>query len=293
MNLPYAYTAGADFCATLAPRREYARTEEDQGHFVVKTCLRYQCVCRAITTQWPEARRATPPGLPRDGHNATKQPRTRVASAVLRKFRPDMPDATKNVVGWIDGVNRGRLHGWAFHRLHPFRRLTIEIFTAVGSSFVILADRYRADLQQSGIGDGYCGFSVPVQRFPEHGPLRIATQAPYFELGVVNPGQRRVAGIARASIFRRAWHGLQIDRPLGGTHITGWAIAPAGTTRRTLRLRSGDNVLGQQRATLYRSEIAVGNCDGYHGFSFPLPVGLTRPLAIEDVGSGSVLVISS
>jgi hypothetical protein len=202
-----------------------------------------------------------------------------------------MPDTTEKVVGWIDGVNRGRLHGWVFHRPYPFRRLTVEIFTAVGCSLVVLADRYRADLQQSGLCDGYCGFSVPVQRFPEHGRIRIATRAPYFELGVVDLPQRRVANTAKAITFRRASYRMQIDRPLGHTHISGWALALTGTTRRVLRLRSGGNVLAQQRATLYRSEIAVGDCDGYHGFSFPLPTGSTQPLSLEDIESGLVFVL--
>jgi len=206
----------------------------------------------------------------------------------------DMADATKNVVGWIDGVNRGRLHGWVFHRPYPFRRLTVEIVTAAGSRLVVLADRYRADLQQSGLSDGYCGFSVPVQRFPEHGPVRIATRAPYFELGIVDPWQHPAANTAKAATFRYASYSLQIDRPLGQTHVTGWAVALTGTNRRrVLRLRSGSKVLAEQRATLYRSEMAVGDCDGYHGFSFPLPIGSRRSLALEDIESGSVFALPS
>jgi hypothetical protein len=82
-----------------------------------------------------------------------------------------------------------------------------------------------------------------------------------------------------------------MDRPLGHTHITGWAFAlPARNIRRVLRLRSGIDILAQQRATLYRPEIAGGDCDGYHGFSFPRPFGLNRPLAIEDLESGLVVV---
>jgi hypothetical protein len=203
-----------------------------------------------------------------------------------------MADAAKNIAGWIDGVNRGRLHGWVFHKYYPFRRLTVEISTASGSSFLVLADRYRADLQQSGLCDGYCGFSVPMRRFSVQGSVRIATQAPYFELGVVNPWQRPVAKTTKATTFRSASYLMQVDRPLGHSYITGWALGLGGTNpRRILRLLGGKSVVAQQRATLYRSEIAIGDCDGYHGFSLPLPAGLTRPLALQDVESGSVVVV--
>lgn len=203
-----------------------------------------------------------------------------------------MSDAIKNVVGYIDGVNRGRLHGWVFDRSDPFRRLTVEMVTDVGSRRVVLADRYRADLHQSGLCDGYCGFSVPIEHFPERASVRIATRAPCIELGITDLSQRPVTDAAKAVTFRCASYSMQIDPPLGHIHITGWAVAfPGRNLRRIIRLRSGSNVLAQQRATLYRSEIAVGDCDGYHGFSFPLPIGSTLPFALEDAASGLVFVV--
>src|SRR5688572_15794886 len=87
-----------------------------------------------------------------------------------RLSRPWEARPTNDVVGWIDGVNRGRLHGWVCHRSYPLNRMTVDIFTAAGSRLVVLADRYRADLQQSGLSDGYCGFSVPLHRLTGSGP---------------------------------------------------------------------------------------------------------------------------
>jgi len=63
------------------------------------------------------------------------------------------------------------------------------------------------------------------------------------------------------------------------------------SSRRVLRLRSAGDILAQQRATLYRAEIAAADCDGYHGFSFSLPLGSTRPLALEDVEAGLAFVL--
>jgi hypothetical protein len=142
--------------------------------------------------------------------------------------------------------------------------------------------------------DGYCGFSVPLQRLSDHGPVRLATRAPYFELGILDPWERSAANASRAGVFRYASYSLKIDRPLGQTHVTGWAITSTETTRRRLlRLRRGDKVLAQQRATLYRSELAVGHCDGYHGFSLPLPIGSKRSLVLEDIESGSLFALPS
>lgn len=200
----------------------------------------------------------------------------------------------QNVVGWIDGVSGGRLHGWVFHRACPLHRLTVDAFTAAGDHLVVLADRYRADLQQSGLSDGYCGFSVPLQRISERGPVRLATRAPYVELGIVDPWLPPSARSAKAAAFRSTSYNLQIDRPLGRAHVTGWAVDLTGTNRRrVLRLRSGSTILAQQRATLYRSELAVGHCDGFHGFSLPLPIGSRRSLALEDLESGALFALPS
>lgn len=200
-------------------------------------------------------------------------------------------DATASVVGWIDGVSRGRLHGWVFHRAHPSRRLTVEVFPTVGDRLVVLADRYRADLHQSGLCDGYCGFSVPMQRLSKSTSVRIASRAPFFDLGVADLTQCPAAQASRPATFHCSSYCMQIDRPAGPAHITGWASAlPARNVRRVLRLRSGIDVLAQQRATLYRPEIAVGDCDGYHGFSFPWPLASNRPLALEDIELGLVVV---
>ena len=202
--------------------------------------------------------------------------------------------SSKDVVGWIDGVSGGRLHGWVFHRANPLHRLKVDIFTATGDRLVVLADRYRADLQQSGLSDGYCGFSIPAQRFRDQGPVRLVTRAPRFELGVVDPWRTPPANAYRPVIFEHTSYHLQIDRPIGQTYVTGWAIALTGTNRRrALRLRSGSAVLAQQRATLYRSDLAVGDCDGFYGFSFPLPIGSRRSLGLEDIESGAIFALPS
>ncbi|MCW5733921.1 MAG: hypothetical protein KIS73_07345 [Enhydrobacter sp.] len=206
----------------------------------------------------------------------------------------DLVQTRSTVLGWIDGVSRGRLHGWVFCRADPLHRLTVDVFTAAGDRLVVLADRYRADLQQSGLSDGYCGFSIPLQRFHDRRPVRLVTRAPRFELGIVDPWRRPLANASGDAIFRHTSYSLQIDSPVSRTCVTGWAITLAGTNRRrAVRLRSGSAVLAQQRATLYRSELAVGDCDGYHGFSFPLPADSRRSLALEDIESGSRFVLSS
>ena len=220
----------------------------------------------------------------------------RILSRLRRPWAilPNVAQRTEDVIGWVDGVSRGRLQGWAFCRPYPLRRLTVDISTATGRRLVIVADRYRADLQRSGLGDGYYGFSVPLQRLCDSGRVRIATRAPYFELGIVNPWEGPPANARGGAIFRREWYSLQIDRPLGPAYVTGWAIScPSTNYRRVLRLRQGGKVLAQQRATLYRSELAVGDCDGYHGFALALPLGSRRSLAVEDADSGSLFALPS
>lgn len=199
--------------------------------------------------------------------------------------------ANPRIRGSLDGLSRGRLHGWVLDPAAPLRRLTIEVQAPTGKRVTLLADRYRADVHQSGLGDGYCGFSVPLQHLGTSGPVRVACTDPQVELGVIDVSHSPSATLA-PMIFEQAAYILSVDMPIGPKHISGWAANRAcPTSRRMLRLHGNGRTLAQQRATLFRSDAATFLADGYHGFWLSLPTTTAKRLCLDDIATGSTFLI--
>lgn len=196
-----------------------------------------------------------------------------------------------DIVGWVDGVNRDRLNGWVLQRSLPQRRLTVELTGSSGMKVLVLADRYRADVHQAGFGDGHYGFSIPMRHLAGQSAIRLVTGQPQIILGRVELSPT-ITAIASSDFFQCASYSLKIDRPAGPL-LTGWAFSQSeGHRRHILSLRIGENIVERRRATLYRPEIISEHCDGYHGFAFPLPESTKRSLALEDVETGLVLILT-
>jgi hypothetical protein len=193
--------------------------------------------------------------------------------------------------GSLDGASRGRLHGWVLDRAAPLRRLTVEVQVPNGKQVTLLADRYRADVHQNGLGDGYCGFSVPLQHLGASGPVRVACTDPRVELGAIDVSRSRPATPA-PMVFEQGACVLTVDMPIGLKHISGWAAnRTCPTSRRMLRLRVNGRTLAQQRATLFRSDAAAFLADGYHGFWLSLPTTTVRKLYLDDIDTGLAFLI--
>src|SRR5687768_10496751 len=100
---------------------------------------------------------------------------------VLRKLFPPTKAKASSIIGYVDGEVRGRLHGWAFDPAHPSQRLTVSVIGPTGPPVNTFADRYRADVHQSGLGDGYYGFSVPL-RYSDAASVRVVCNDSGVEL---------------------------------------------------------------------------------------------------------------
>lgn len=130
-----------------------------------------------------------------------------------------------------------------------------------------MAERYRADVQDAGYGDGYAGFAVPLERFQEARKIRcwwddLGTELPGSPASLAESGPMAVAadGVLRVAVDRKV---------LGDCRLTGWAIdLAAPLSRPVLALADGDRILAQARACLYRRELCGHGGDGFHGFLF-------------------------
>lgn len=84
--------------------------------------------------------------------------------AVIKAGLKTLMAADYSVRGHVDIFEEGRIEGWAQNSKRPEDRIAVEIVfdgRLVGET---LADRYRADLKEAGIGSGYHGFSfIPPQ----------------------------------------------------------------------------------------------------------------------------------
>jgi hypothetical protein len=193
------------------------------------------------------------------------------------------------VVGSIDGIHRGQIRGWAIDLTEPSSRLIIQVVDESDKVIAeLLADRYRADVQKAGYGDGHHGFAMPAVGPRDMEKKRFLCGKPLTELSQPN----FVPVSSGARLFERADYILCHDRISASPHFTGWALdRNHPEQRRNLRLRTGHQTLAERRATLFRSDSLERGGDGFHGFSLPLPSN-TDHLFIEDLAGGLEFRIS-
>jgi len=193
-----------------------------------------------------------------------------------------MPRSSK-ILGFIDGIQRGRLHGWALDRANPGRRLLVAVRVS-GRQRTVLADRYRADLQQSGHGDGHYGFSVPVAHDPmDEISAHVTSEWPFVSLTSAHTARP----VTHAHAAEAGSYELHIDNVVRPPFLSGWACNRALPNHRcVLQLFLDGSIRQTRRATLYRQELVAGGCDGYHGFHFPLPAGFSGRLRLRDIATG-------
>ena len=62
-------------------------------------------------------------------------------------------------IGWLDTVNCTALGGWAYNEMND-TALTVDIYDGNNLIGTALANQFRQDLLNSGIGNGYHGYSI-------------------------------------------------------------------------------------------------------------------------------------
>lgn len=107
-----------------------------------------------------------------------------------------LPRPANRLEGYVDAIEDGRVYGWAWDRLNPSDRLTIEVFRDGMTVASLTADRVRSDLAAGGIGDG--GHSFEVQA--GDGPITVVAVSPQngerIELKLRGPEDEAAASAA-------------------------------------------------------------------------------------------------
>jgi GT2 family glycosyltransferase/glycosyltransferase involved in cell wall biosynthesis len=72
-----------------------------------------------------------------------------------------VPDSETSQQSNIDFADWTGIKGWIWDRQEPQKRLVLELLDGGTALATVLANEYRPDLEQAGIGDGRHGFSIP------------------------------------------------------------------------------------------------------------------------------------
>lgn len=184
----------------------------------------------------------------------------------IRKRNETPPAAARSVEGVFDGVDEYVAHGWARALDEPERRVVVEILdgdSVVGRG---VADLYREDLRDAGIGEGSHGFRITLSR------------------GLLDPGvhrlQARVAnepGMLDGEVSVEC--APEADASVKGIfdgvdgHVAhGWVCTLGDPERRlAVEIVEGGRVVGRGVADIYREDLRMaGVGDGKHGFRIRL-----------------------
>jgi hypothetical protein len=94
-----------------------------------------------------------------DGHALAAIRERLNARAGLAGAEPAAPGVLE---GAVDRADWSRVAGWAHDRANPGRPVELEVLVDSRVVARVMANRYRADLEKAGFGDGRCGFDIEL-----------------------------------------------------------------------------------------------------------------------------------
>ena len=190
--------------------------------------------------------------------------------------------------GWVDGVRDGWLTGWAYDPTDPDVPLQVTLVCGGEASGVTLADRYRADVQAAGHGEGCCGFTFRIDPEKMH-DARVL----WRDTGEALPGRLRPPRRDRSLRRRFGTFSVRVDWPAAGEGVlSGYALRRRAPRRRLeVGLRTDGAPATAGRATRWRPDALGQGGDGFHGFRLSLAgVGAARSAELVEIGTGRILV---
>lgn len=232
----------------------------------------------------------------------------RPLAAVEQPVPPAQPAAPVSIHGHFDDIVNGHADGWVLIPQQPQRRAEVEILCDGRVVARGLADRFRADLRDAGIGDGHCAFSLAIDAslfdgrpHPLHArevttghtldgsPKVLMQESPAAgRTAADSPDSRPHAGQGAHPVAPQA-----PDRPSEQTighnppsapalhgrleavrdgHAEGWVLDPLDPSRRLeIEILCDGQLQGRCAADIHRPDLAeAGIGDGRHAFSLPL-----------------------
>ncbi|MEM5882547.1 MAG: hypothetical protein QXS69_03760 [Candidatus Aenigmatarchaeota archaeon] len=129
---------------------------------------------------------------------------------MIKKFRKIKK---QNIEGYFDGITDDYVvYGWAYDRSNPRRRLIVQVFDKDKNLLGIgVANIFREDLKNIGLGDGHYGFQIKLKNDTEIEPEKIKVIADFtFEL----PKSKDFTYSSLLNSYKRSFNFLNTDIPL-------------------------------------------------------------------------------
>jgi hypothetical protein len=102
--------------------------------------------------------------------------------------------------GYIDGITKGWVHGWALDPDQPLERIELEVHFDGSPVGRCVADRHRPDLEARGIGDGRHGFQIELPKQLEPGSAHSILIHPVGTTNVLPLAEGYLTGEAGVSL---------------------------------------------------------------------------------------------
>lgn len=205
----------------------------------------------------------------------------------MRGWRAKPASHARN--GFFEGWRDGRLTGWAHDAEGGARPAALILEIPGHGATALIADRFRADVQAAGFGNGICGFAGDLLHdAPAVASCRWADSGKHLS----GSPWRAPAGGARR---RRTGSVLTLlDPPIpGGRAFTGAVLDSTDPERRLLLTLVIDGLaVSRARACRYAGGLMPDGSDGLHGFRLAPPPqhGGARSIQIRETRSQTVLM---
>ena len=101
--------------------------------------------------------------------------------------------------GAIEVVQKTRVAGWLHSKTQELRDSTVLAFVGTRCAGAGKVDRFRQDLLDAKLGDGYCGFDFPIKLADGESPGSVIVRLQFSDVALIQASSR-VAGAEEAAV---------------------------------------------------------------------------------------------
>ncbi|CAG5071995.1 hypothetical protein DYBT9623_03935 [Dyadobacter sp. CECT 9623] len=181
-----------------------------------------------------------------------------------------------------------KLYGWAWDRIYPETAMTIEVYEGTTIYATVVANAFRQDLQDGGIGTANYGYSVPLPAALKDGKTHELSARIKGTSFVLKNSPRTLTCAVPSS------HAGMLESADCNT-IQGFAWDQSYPDKAVVvELMEGTKIWATDTADIYRSDLEqAGTGTGKYGFSFNLPSALrdakAHALSVRIKGTSIIL----
>ena len=92
--------------------------------------------------------------------------------------------------GAIEVVQKNRVAGWLYSAGDPLRDKTVLAFVGTRCVGAGKVDRFRQDLLDAKLGDGYCGYDFPIKLADAETTGAVIVRLQFSDMALIQPGSR-------------------------------------------------------------------------------------------------------